>query len=1065
MAARVPTRWGFGEMVTLADVRKQYPQYQDMTDAQLADGLHAKFYSDMPRDEFNAKLGIYAKLPSGKQPQKGDKTLAPQFADLPVPGSPNFMPGGKPETSPNVEWAPGQGPKGSGILQNAAAGANDMLAGMIGAPADAGRNLINWGIAGVNAATGQPDLTKNMIRNAVGDKQSILNLFDMVGINRPEEVKAVTPAERIARATGEGAAAMLVPAMGLKTAAATGLAAPSAAEALAPVLGRANSMPALAMDTAVGAAAGTGAQVGKEVAPDYLDPLAAMAGAFAGGGLAAGAAEVPRAVAAGGRAIGDYLAPLTVKGQERIAGQTLRDSATSPGSVLDQIDQATQLVPGSQPTTGQLTGDMGLLALERRAATQDPAAFMQRRADQNTARLSALEGVGGQGAPEQVAASVRSYLADLEASANAAIDSASAAARGRTEALGQGMAPDQAGETMRGALETARAQAKAQERALWQAVDPNGTLALAATNTKQTAGQVLADMPAMAKPMEAEEGAIFQAVSTLPDNAPLSEITALQSRLKTAMRAERIANGESQAYRRLSQLNAAVQSDLEGAIATKVAQEHQAVAAGQMSMEQTAEHRIRQWQADYRQRQAGLADAAGAGGNGAMGTVALSGPRGAAGQSGGRLGDSAGNSGLSPNARGGIGSQGAADALGLGRVDQAALDRLSTARAATKARVETFDNKTLAPIRARPSTVSPYEMPAGSVPAKILFSGPASFDAIRAFQIATKGEGMPALAAYAIDRLRRVALREDGTLDPVRLASWRRGHADALRAFPQLDAAIADAATASRTMGEVAAAQRRALDDAQLGIVGKVMGLQDPQDVAKTVGSIFGRADARQAMARLRGAIGSNAEGKAGLRKAVADYVTSRFVGNTEAATTGESLIKSDQFQTFVRDHRTTLKIAGFSDAEIATMERVAADLRQANRSITAVRLPGQSNTAQDLNTLAPKLLGVPLTLLKALAAGAAGGGGAGAAVGPLGSGFGAAMGAITAVVFDAMRQNGLRSIDDLVRDALLDPAKAKALLEAVGPRQLRAKVAQFAGRLVRSGAVGASNGGSDARR
>lgn len=45
-------------MPTLLEVRKQYPQYEDMSDEQLADGLYKKFYSDMDRNEFNSKLGI-----------------------------------------------------------------------------------------------------------------------------------------------------------------------------------------------------------------------------------------------------------------------------------------------------------------------------------------------------------------------------------------------------------------------------------------------------------------------------------------------------------------------------------------------------------------------------------------------------------------------------------------------------------------------------------------------------------------------------------------------------------------------------------------------------------------------------------------------------------------------------------------------------------------------------------------------------------------------------------------------------------------------------------------------
>lgn len=45
-------------MATIAEIRAQYPQYKDMSDAQLANALHAKHYSDMPRAEFDQKVGL-----------------------------------------------------------------------------------------------------------------------------------------------------------------------------------------------------------------------------------------------------------------------------------------------------------------------------------------------------------------------------------------------------------------------------------------------------------------------------------------------------------------------------------------------------------------------------------------------------------------------------------------------------------------------------------------------------------------------------------------------------------------------------------------------------------------------------------------------------------------------------------------------------------------------------------------------------------------------------------------------------------------------------------------------
>lgn len=47
-------------MPTIADIRQKYPQYQDMSDADLASAIHKKFYSDMPESDFNAKIGMPA---------------------------------------------------------------------------------------------------------------------------------------------------------------------------------------------------------------------------------------------------------------------------------------------------------------------------------------------------------------------------------------------------------------------------------------------------------------------------------------------------------------------------------------------------------------------------------------------------------------------------------------------------------------------------------------------------------------------------------------------------------------------------------------------------------------------------------------------------------------------------------------------------------------------------------------------------------------------------------------------------------------------------------------------
>lgn len=44
--------------MNIKEVREKFPQYGDLSDEQLADALHQKFYSDMPQAEFRAKIGL-----------------------------------------------------------------------------------------------------------------------------------------------------------------------------------------------------------------------------------------------------------------------------------------------------------------------------------------------------------------------------------------------------------------------------------------------------------------------------------------------------------------------------------------------------------------------------------------------------------------------------------------------------------------------------------------------------------------------------------------------------------------------------------------------------------------------------------------------------------------------------------------------------------------------------------------------------------------------------------------------------------------------------------------------
>jgi hypothetical protein len=62
-------------MATIADIRKQYPQYSDISDAQLADAFYSKFYSDMPKEEFYRSISFSPEVQRGRPTMANDPRI------------------------------------------------------------------------------------------------------------------------------------------------------------------------------------------------------------------------------------------------------------------------------------------------------------------------------------------------------------------------------------------------------------------------------------------------------------------------------------------------------------------------------------------------------------------------------------------------------------------------------------------------------------------------------------------------------------------------------------------------------------------------------------------------------------------------------------------------------------------------------------------------------------------------------------------------------------------------------------------------------------------------------
>lgn len=342
-----------------------------------------------------------------------------------------------------------------------------------------------------------------------------------------------------------------------------------------------------------------------------------------------------------------------------------------------------------------------------------------------------------------------------------------------------------------------------------------------------------------------------------------------------------------------------------------------------------------------------------------------------------------------------------------------------------QSQLQTFDRSSLGKM---------YHASNAEVPAQVFHPGPTGGEDTRTFiKAAGPDAAIPALSDYAAFSLRNAAVRPDGSLDPAKIRGWIAKHEPALNELPpELRDRFTNAARAEEIVRDAVAARQTQLETFDRSNLGKLMGLQNDGDVVRHVGAILNGKNAAQDMQQLVTATRNNQSARDGLRRAVVDHIQNSFLSNTEAGTTGQSIIKSDAFQTFMRTKSDVLGKV-FSPKEVANLNAIAQDLQRANRTIAATKLPGGSNTAQDLTALG-RAAG-ERSLLSRLTFEAAAAGTGSELTGSLLGGVG---GWLTAKVAGAFRDAGMTRVDDLVKAAMLNPDLARELLKKVPPHPSR---------------------------
>jgi hypothetical protein len=313
----------------MAEVRAKYPQYDDLSDEQLAQGLHQKFYSDMPFDEFAGKVGLSI-APVSEPTWEGKGGFVDRVKDVR-------------DSLADTSKGPGQALRQVG------------LAG--GYAAEGATALLNLPIVALNAAL-----------NAAGSDYHAMTVGDLIAALGGDQPKGAT--ERIVADLSRALASV-----GGNVAVGEQL-----AGSAAPVVQRIGQTLQAVPDVQATAASG-GALASGATREAGGGPIAQFIAGLAGSVAAPAAVDVAKRTVTAGV---DMVRPFFKSGQERIAGNVLRDEATDPIAAQAALQASQPTVPGSQPMSGAASKDIGLLGMERTARNLDPTKVGARATDPTT---------------------------------------------------------------------------------------------------------------------------------------------------------------------------------------------------------------------------------------------------------------------------------------------------------------------------------------------------------------------------------------------------------------------------------------------------------------------------------------------------------------------------------------------------------------------------------------------------------------------------------------------------------------------------------------------------------
>ena len=321
-------------------------------------------------------------------------------------------------------------------------------------------------------------------------------------------------------------------------------------------------------------------------------PLAGMAAGL----VAPGAAEtIGSAAARYGRdlpGVGQFAQSV----DDTRIGRKLLGMALDPAAVQATVNPtdlssnpSSSAIPGFEPTTGQLTGDLGLLRAENPMKTGNNTPLTIRAEQQNTAAQKALASISPNGDAMQPSTVFQQHLNAVDQASQLALDRITAGAQTLAAPLGQALTPEDIGTTIRSSAMGASQRAQEVRRGLYQAVDQYGTLGMPTSTVSSAAKNIVDWVGRYSHPISPDEARLYGLAQRMPGVVPYSDLVDFDQNLNCALPD---AMGASKA--RLRQLKSAVMDRLNGTADDVGQQEAQQIAAGTRAPDDTVANRVQQ---------------------------------------------------------------------------------------------------------------------------------------------------------------------------------------------------------------------------------------------------------------------------------------------------------------------------------------------------------------------------------------------------------------------------------------------------------------------------------------